>query len=85
MDDSVTIKSVKKAISDDLNERYQETSLIALMNTALILVPWFKSLAHLNRDSIDVIIKHVEDEMLIHLLVLLNPLNPVIMVVRWLM
>ena len=85
MDDSVAIKSVKKAISDDLNERYQETSLIALMNTASILVPWFKSLAHLSRDSIDVIIKHVEDEMLIHLLVLLNPLNPVIMVVRWLM
>ena len=62
IDDSVAIKSVKGAISDDLNGRYQEPSLVALMNTASFLDPWFKSLAHLNRESIDAIIKHVEDE-----------------------
>ena len=34
MDDSVVIKSIKEFISDNLNERYQEPSLVALMNTA---------------------------------------------------
>ena len=62
IDDSIAIKSVKLAISDDLNERYQEPSLVALMNTASFLDPRFKSLAHLSRDSIDAVIKHVEGE-----------------------
>ena len=41
IDDSVAIKSVKGAISDDLNGRYQEPSLVALMNTASFLDPRF--------------------------------------------
>jgi len=51
--DSKAIKSVKAAVSEDLNQRYVEPSLVLLMNIALFLDPRLKSLAHLSRDTID--------------------------------
>ena len=59
LDNSVAIKSVKDAISGDLNERYQEPSLTLLTNTAAFLDPRFKSLAHLSKENIDSVIKDV--------------------------
>ena len=60
--DSRTIKSVKAAVDEDLNQRNLEPSLVLLMNTASFLDPRFKSLAHLSRATMDGVIKHVENE-----------------------
>ena len=68
--DFKAIKSAKAAIREDLNQRYLDPSLVLLMNTASFLDPRFKSLAHLSRDTIDNVIKHVEDE--VHELMRMN-------------
>jgi len=60
--DSKAIKSAKAAIREDLNQMYLDPSLVLLTKTASFLDPRFKSLAHLSRDTIDNVIKHVEDK-----------------------